>query len=87
MARFDPVAVSIDRITTLADYWNLSDGVPIIMFPGRLTRLKGHHVMIDALKQLRRDAMCLMVGVGRRPPRTAPGGREPHSRGRTRGAG
>lgn len=68
MARFDPAAVSIDRITTLADYWNLQDGVPIIMLPGRLTRLKGHHVMIDALKQLRRDVMCLMVGVaGARP--------------------
>ena len=68
MAQFDPVAVSIDRITTLADYWNLSDGVPVIMFPGRLTRLKGHHVLIDALTQLRRDAMCLMVGVaGARP--------------------
>ena len=68
MARFDPAAVSVDRITTLADFWNLPDGVPVIMFPGRLTRLKGHRVMIDALKRLRRDTMCLMVGVaGARP--------------------
>ena len=63
MARFDPAAVGIDRISSLAEYWNLPDGIPVIMLPGRLTRLKGHGVVIEAMKRLEHDAICLMVGV------------------------
>ena len=64
MAQFDPAAVGVDRITGLAEYWNLPDGVPVIMLPGRLTRLKGHGVMVDAMARLDRDAVCVMVGTG-----------------------
>ncbi len=68
MAKFDPAAVAVDRITALADHWNLPDGVPVVMLPGRLTRRKGHGVLIDAMSRLERDAVCLMVGtLGARP--------------------
>ncbi|MBN34798.1 MAG: glycosyl transferase [Rhodospirillaceae bacterium] len=61
---FDPAAVSSERIVSLAAHWNLPDGVPVIMLPGRLARWKGQHVMIRAMEQLERDAICLLVGVG-----------------------
>ncbi|MBC6441228.1 MAG: glycosyltransferase family 4 protein [Rhodospirillales bacterium] len=61
---FNPAAVSSERIASLAARWNLPDGVPIVMLPGRLARWKGQHVMIEAMALLERDAICLLVGVG-----------------------
>ena len=61
---FDPAAVSTERVASLAARWNLPDGVPIVMLPGRLARWKGQHVMVNAMQQLQRDAICLLVGVG-----------------------
>lgn len=62
---FDPAAVSPDRVANLATRWNLPDGKPVVMLPGRLARWKGQMVMVDAMAQLAdRDVICLMVGVG-----------------------
>ncbi len=62
---FDPAAVSPDRVANLATRWNLPDGQPVVMLPGRLARWKGQMVMVDAMAQLaERDVICLMVGVG-----------------------
>ena len=62
---FDPAAVSPDRVANLAARWNLPDGKPVVMLPGRLARWKGQMVMVDAMAQLaERDVICLMVGVG-----------------------
>ena len=61
----DPSAVSSERVASLAARWNLPDGVPVVMLPGRLARWKGQHVMIEAMAQLgRQDVVCLLVGVG-----------------------
>ncbi|MEE8445414.1 MAG: glycosyltransferase family 4 protein [Alphaproteobacteria bacterium] len=63
---FDPARVSAERVIQLADQWRLPDGVPVIMLPGRLTRWKGHGVVLDALALLRgRELRCLFVGHGR----------------------
>ncbi len=60
---FDPKAVSAERIVTLAGKWRLPDGMPVVMLPGRLTRHKGHTVLIEALALLgRTDIRCLLVG-------------------------
>ncbi len=62
---FDPAAVSSERVASLAARWNLPDGVPIVMLPGRLARWKGQHVMVQAMAQMdRSDSLCLLVGVG-----------------------
>jgi glycosyltransferase involved in cell wall biosynthesis len=62
---FDPAAVSTERVANLSSRWNLPDGKPVVMLPGRLARWKGHMVMVDAMAELAgRDALCLMVGVG-----------------------
>ena len=63
-AQFDPAAVSSHRITRLAAEWRIPDGAHTIMLPARLTRWKGHSVMLDALGRLERTDLCLvMVGA------------------------
>ncbi len=61
---FDPAAVSGDRMARLAAEWRLPDGVPTIMLPARLTRWKGHAIMLEALARLEcRDACLVLVGA------------------------
>lgn len=52
--RFDPAAVGRERITALHQSWGVSDPAkPVILFPGRITRLKGHGLFIRALARIR----------------------------------
>ncbi|WP_321575853.1 glycosyltransferase family 4 protein [Sneathiella sp. P13V-1] len=63
--KFNPGAVSAERIIKMATDWALPDGVPIIMLPGRLTRLKGHVELIQALSRLEdKNFLALFVGAG-----------------------
>ena len=63
LVHFDPQNVSAERVIKLAREWNLPDGVPFLMLPGRLTRWKGHGLLIEALAKLRDlDFHCLLVG-------------------------
>ncbi len=60
---FDPAQADGPRVAVLRAAWDVPDGVPVIMLPGRVTRWKGQHVLIDALARLdRRDFCCLLVG-------------------------
>jgi glycosyltransferase involved in cell wall biosynthesis len=60
---FDPDRVSAERLIKLAHEWRLPDGVPIIMLPARVTRWKGHELLIQALAALTDVSFrCLMVG-------------------------
>lgn len=61
--RFHPTAVTPERLIALTKEWRIPDASSVIMMPGRLTRWKGHHVVIDALKILNRsDAFCVFLG-------------------------
>lgn len=63
LRRFDPTKVSAERVVQLANEWRLTDGHPVIMLPGRLTRWKGQTIFIEAIAKLkRRDLRCLIVG-------------------------
>ena len=63
ISRFNPANVSAERVVQLANEWRLTDGYPVIMLPGRLTRWKGQTVFIEAVAKLeRRDIRCLIVG-------------------------
>jgi glycosyltransferase involved in cell wall biosynthesis len=56
--------VSAERMIKLANEWRLPDGVPVVMLPARVTRWKGHEVLIDALAELRDLSLhCLVVGT------------------------
>ncbi len=64
LTRYDPGAVSANRVISLAKAWRLADGMPVVMLPGRLTRWKGQEVLIEALSRLgRHDLRCLLVGA------------------------
>jgi len=63
--RFHPDRVTTTRVVQLAQAWRLPDGAPLIMLPGRLSRLKGQLVLVDALARLgRREVCCLFIGAG-----------------------
>jgi glycosyltransferase involved in cell wall biosynthesis len=63
LSRFDAGQVSAERVVALANKWRLTDGLPVVMLPGRLTRWKGQTVFIKAVAKLgRRDIRCLLVG-------------------------
>ena len=61
--RFNRAKVSAERIVQLANAWRITEGYPVIMLPGRLTRWKGQVEFIEAVVRLnRRDIRCLIVG-------------------------
>jgi glycosyltransferase involved in cell wall biosynthesis len=61
--RFDPDAVTPDRLARLSRAWRLPDGVPIVALPGRLTAWKGQSVLVEALACLpRRDVVAVLIG-------------------------
>jgi glycosyltransferase involved in cell wall biosynthesis len=61
---FDPAAVSPERVIQLSEAWRVPDDATVVMLPGRLTRWKGHKVMLEALSRLedRKGLRCIMVG-------------------------
>jgi len=63
LSKFDPDRVPAERKIKLIHDWNLPDDQPIILMPARLSRKKGHLVLVEALAKLgRKDICCLMVG-------------------------
>ena len=61
--KFDPEMVSAGRIERYRQQWNLSGKRPVIMLPGRLTRLKGQDIFIQALARIKElDYQALLVG-------------------------
>jgi glycosyltransferase involved in cell wall biosynthesis len=63
MERFAPSSVTPERLIKLASEWRIPDGANIVMLPGRLTRWKGHNVLIDAMARLNRpDTFCVLIG-------------------------
>lgn len=61
---FNPERVTPGIMAKMAQDWMLPDEhVPLILMPARLTRWKGHEVLIRALGKLpHRNFLCLMVG-------------------------
>ena len=55
LIRFDPAAVSPDRISALRARWGVAAGRPIILNAARLTAWKGQRVLIEATGILARD--------------------------------
>ncbi|WP_417516537.1 glycosyltransferase family 4 protein [Minwuia sp.] len=60
---FRPEDVTAARKIQLSRVWMLPDGAPVILLPGRLTRLKGQEILIRALGQsAHQDAVLVFVG-------------------------
>ncbi len=63
LEKFHPNSVTPDRLIKVAKQWRVPDGASVIMLPARLSRIKGHMFLIDALQQLQtKDFFCLFVG-------------------------
>ena len=61
--RFNPNIVHSERLIKLAREWQLPEDKRLILMPSRLTRIKGHHVLIEALAKLGRDDwFCIICG-------------------------
>lgn len=61
--RFNPDRVSSDRVTDLMKKYQISPEKPIITLVGRLTKIKGHSVLLAALTHMKhKDVTCLFVG-------------------------
>ena len=62
LEKYNPSAVSAERIVRLANLWRVPEDVPVIMQHCRLTRWKGHALLIEAIAKLgRKDIRCLLV--------------------------
>ena len=60
---FSPDLINSQRIADLVTNWRLPDDVPIILMPGRITRWKGQHIVVEALAKLpHRKFFCLLLG-------------------------
>lgn len=49
---FNPFGHSVQRMIELARQWRLPDELPVILFPGRITRWKGQDIFLKALAAL-----------------------------------
>ncbi len=62
-ATFDPGAVPARERAALRAAWGVPEGARAVLLPGRLTRLKGHAVLIEAMRLLG-DPELVAVFVG-----------------------
>jgi glycosyltransferase involved in cell wall biosynthesis len=60
-AAFDPAAVGGPRVARLAQAWGLPDDARIILLPARVSRWKGHSVLIAALGLLKQPDLCVVL--------------------------
>ena len=66
MARFDPAAVSAERIEAIRRAWGVTPDTKVILVVGRMLRRKGHHVAVKAVHRLKerglKDFVCVFAG-------------------------
>lgn len=61
--KFHPNAVAPTHLIKLLKDWRLPDGCIIVMMPARVTRWKGHLILVEAMAKLKRDdVFCVMIG-------------------------
>lgn len=60
--RFDPALVAPERLALLRATWDVPEGYPVVLLPGRVTRWKGQKVLVEAMAALPGNAMALLVG-------------------------
>ena len=68
-ARFDPGAVSRERVEAMRQIWGVKRDTKVILVSGRILRRKGHHVVVRAVQRLKdmglKDFLCIFVGEDR----------------------
>ncbi|MHA1570802.1 MAG: glycosyltransferase family 4 protein [Alphaproteobacteria bacterium] len=62
-AKFDPAKVPEVRVESAWRRWKVGEDQRVVLLPGRVTRWKGHTVLIEALAKLgREDVTAVMLG-------------------------
>jgi len=70
---FDPERMRGHRMTRLAERWHLGVDRKVVLLPGRITRGRGHLLLLDAIRKLdRQDFVALICGD--------PDAKDPYSR-------
>lgn len=63
LEKFHPNSVTPERLVKVSRQLRLPEGAAIILCPARITRIKGHMFLLDAVKKLgRRDVFCVFLG-------------------------
>jgi glycosyltransferase involved in cell wall biosynthesis len=61
--QFDPSSVPAERVEALRAQFGLDPGMKVVSLPGRITRIKGHLLLLDALARLSRtDFLVAFIG-------------------------
>lgn len=64
--RFDPAAVSTERLEAIRRAWGVKPDTKVILVVGRMLRRKGHHVVVKAVHRLKerglKDFVCVFAG-------------------------
>ena len=67
--RFDPAAVTRDRVEAVRHAWGVKRDTKVILITGRIVRRKGHHVVVRAVRRLKdmglKDFLCVFIGEDR----------------------
>jgi len=53
LGRFDPAALTLERINAARRSWGVKGDMHVILVPGRMIRRKGHHVAVQAARRLK----------------------------------
>jgi glycosyltransferase involved in cell wall biosynthesis len=53
IGHFDPTGLTIERISAVRAAWGAKSDTKVILVPGRVLRRKGHHVAVQAARQLK----------------------------------
>jgi glycosyltransferase involved in cell wall biosynthesis len=65
-ARFDPAAVSAERLDAIRRAWGVRADTKVILVVGRMLRRKGHDVVVKAVHRLKqrglKDFVCVFAG-------------------------
>ena len=72
--RFDPAAVSAERVAEAKAGWDVPEGAAVLLLPARLTRWKGQALAIEAVAKLNTERPIVLVCAG------DPQGREAYAR-------
>ena len=63
MDKFHPKMLGAKKMVDLLKLWRIPEGAKIVLMPGRLTRWKGHHILIEAMSRVKdQDLYCVMIG-------------------------
>jgi glycosyltransferase involved in cell wall biosynthesis len=59
---FDSRKISKNHLIEASKKWNLPEDKKIIVMPARFTSWKGHEFLLEALKKVKSDFFCMMIG-------------------------